>query len=232
MSQPTPTTAEAYAMATMNAVYAMEKKLDSELDAMDGELGEEDLAAIRKKRMLQLKQKNAKLQELKKLGHGVYTEVPDQKAWFEATKSSKRVICHFYRNSNRSCKLLDEHLTKLAAKHLETRFIKIDAEKALYLSEHLSVVLIPTLIMTKENVTEDRMEGFDELGGVETFSTEELAQRLAKRKSIDLLPEEQENSATAKKTHSSSNPEGHAIYASRRKELIDSMDSDDEDLLS
>ena len=48
-------------MATMNAVYAMEKKLDSELEAMD-ELGQDDLEAIRKKRIQQLKAKNAKAQ--------------------------------------------------------------------------------------------------------------------------------------------------------------------------
>lgn len=66
MAKPAPTVSEAYAMATMNAVYAMEKKLDAELEAMD-ELGQDDLEAIRKKRMQQLKAKKAKAQVQKQI---------------------------------------------------------------------------------------------------------------------------------------------------------------------
>eukprot|EP00808_Paulinella_micropora_P022978 g15073.t1 len=232
MSGQQPTASEAMAMVAMNAVFAVEKKLDSELRALD-DVGEDELAAIRKKRLQDLKSKQAKAQEWKRLGHGVYSEVSDQKAWFEAAKQSKRMICHFYRNSNRHCKILDQHLEKLAAGHLETRFIKIDAEKAVYLSQHLNIVLLPTILMTKDNITEDRVEGFDELGGTDTFSTEELARRLAKKNMIDLLPAEKEDAAgKPKKGYNASNPDNRAIYMSQRKAMIDAMDSDEEDLLS
>ena len=38
---------------------------------------------------------------------------------------------------------------------------------------------MPTILCTKNGFTEDRIEGFDELGGTEEFTTKQLEQRLA-----------------------------------------------------
>lgn len=81
------------------------------------------------------------------------------------------MICHFYRGSTWRCELVDKHLTALAPKHMETRFVKIDAEKCPFLVERLNIVLMPTIIMTKDNVAVDRIEGFDQLGGTDDFTT-------------------------------------------------------------
>ena len=71
-------------------------------------------------------------------------------------KESDRVICHFYRSTTWRCQILDRHFAALAPKHLETRFIKIDAEKCNFLAQRLEIVLMPTVIMTKDTMTHDR----------------------------------------------------------------------------
>jgi hypothetical protein len=48
-------------------------------------------------------------------------------------KGEERLVCHFYRNSL-PCKVIDQHLAVLAAKHLETKFLRVHAEKAPFLT--------------------------------------------------------------------------------------------------
>lgn len=67
-------------------------------------------------------------------GHGEYTELYDEKEFFETTKKSENVVCHFYRDQFVRCKLVDKHLNILAKNHIETKFCKINAEKAPFLT--------------------------------------------------------------------------------------------------
>ena len=36
--------------------------------------------------------------EWKKQGHGEYSEIPEEKEFFNITKNSTNVVCHFYRD--------------------------------------------------------------------------------------------------------------------------------------
>ena len=72
---------------------------------------------------------------------------------------------------------MDHHLEQLARAHMETRFIKINgirlvifvffillvflAENSPFLVERLLVVVMPTIIMTKDGATLDRLEGYN-----------------------------------------------------------------------
>ena len=115
-------------------------------------------------------------------------------------------------------------------KHIESRFVKIDAEKCPFLAERLSIVLMPTIVGTLNNFTHDRIEGFDELGGVDTFSTETLEKRLGKKGMIEYDEIEAHHKEMEKKKEmkqsNKNNPTGKAIYQTRR--MIDS-DEDDSD---
>jgi len=165
-------------------MQAVEKKVDAALEKLDN-LGEEDFAALRAKRLEDLKKKQSMMTEWRSKGHGSYQEIGDQADFFHETKTNDRVICHFYRSSTWRCELVDKHLALLAPKHMETRFIKINAEKTPFLCERLNIVLMPTLILTKNNETVDRVEGFDQLGGRDDFTTETMEKRLALRQLID-----------------------------------------------
>lgn len=171
-------------MATQGLLNT-EKKLDKMIAKLDN-LGEDDFATIRANRLQALKDKQAMMTTWKQQGHGAYQEIGDQPQWFSESKTNERMICHFYRASTSRCEIVDKHLQILAPKHMETRIIKIDAEKCPFLCERLNIVLMPTIIISKSNLVVDRIEGFDELGGVDNFTTETLEKRLAFHQAIDV----------------------------------------------
>ena len=51
------------------------------------------------------------------------------------------------------CKILDKHLSLIAQQHLETRFIKLDVEKAPFLTQRLGIRVIPTMGLIKDGKT-------------------------------------------------------------------------------
>ncbi|KAL0920906.1 hypothetical protein M5K25_007924 [Dendrobium thyrsiflorum] len=165
----------------LSVVQAVEDKLDEEIAALD-RLDLDDLEALRERRIQQMKKIAEKRSRWMSLGHGEYSEI-SEKDFFAAVKASERVVCHFYRG-NWPCKVMDKHLNILAQQHLETRFLKVHAEKSPFLTERLRIVVLPTLALVKNAKVDDYVVGFDQLGGSDEFSTEELEERLAKAKVI------------------------------------------------
>lgn len=137
------------------------------------------------------------------------------------------MVCHFYRGTTWRCQIVDRHLEALAKKHIETKFCRINAENCPFLAQRLNIVLMPTILLTKDNYTCDRIEGFDELGGRDDFTTEQLERRLAKHAVIDF----EEPPPSRVKKHqikgTKSNPTGRAIYASASNRRADASSDDD-----
>ncbi|XP_062020620.1 thioredoxin domain-containing protein 9 homolog [Rosa rugosa] len=166
----------------LTVAKAVEEKLDEEIAALD-RVDDDDLEVLRERRLQQMKKMAEKRSRWISLGHGDYTEIPSEKDFFSAVKASDRVVCHFYRE-NWPCKVVDKHLSILAKQHIETRFMKINAEKSPFLAEKLKIVVLPTLALIKNAKVDDYVVGFDELGGKDDFSTEELEERLARAQVI------------------------------------------------
>lgn len=95
------------------------------------------------------------------------------------------MVCHFYRNATERCQIFDMHLGKLAQAHPETRFVKIDAEKAPFLCERLRIIMLPTLALVVKGKVKDYIVGFDDLGGDDDFDTEVLEWRLGQSGMLD-----------------------------------------------
>ncbi|KAF6151905.1 hypothetical protein GIB67_010479 [Kingdonia uniflora] len=112
--------------------------------------------------------------------------------------------------------VVDKHLELLAKQHIETRFMKINAEKSPFLAEKLKIVVLPTLALIKNAKVDDYVVGFNELGGTDGFTTEELEERLAKAQVLLL---EGESAFNASKTSTST----RSVRQSRN---ADSSDSD------
>lgn len=221
--------AQVIAQQTLAMAEQTEKKLDAELAALS-QLDQNDFEAIRRRRLEELRNRAAKEQQWRAQGHLEYTELRDEKQWFEASRENERMVCHFYRGTTWRCQIVDRHLEALAKKHIETKFCKINAENCPFLAEKLSIVLLPTILMTKDNYACDRIEGFDELGGRDDFTTETLERRLAKNGVIDF--EEPAASSLAPKKGGAprgtrSNPHAKPIYAGYANRRAD--DSDDEE---
>ncbi|KAL6492531.1 hypothetical protein OROGR_033332 [Orobanche gracilis] len=195
----------------LTVVKAVEDKIDDELAALD-RIDSDDLEVLRERRLQQMKKVAEKKSRWVALGHGEYSEIPNEKEFFSVVKASERVVCHFYRE-NWPCKVVDKHLAILAKQHIETRFVKINAEKSQYLSEKLRIVVLPTLALVKNAKVEDYVVGFDELGGTDNFSTEELEERLAKAKVIVYEGESSFNTSKSK-APSRSVQQGSTSYSS------------------
>jgi len=168
----------------------LEQQLDSELDKLD-KLDEDDIEQIRRKRILEMQKFQKEKEVWRANSHGQYTELTasseggGEKVFFECCKKSKRVVIHFYKQSTERCKIFDKHLAILATKHLECRFVKMDVEKAPFLTRRLTIRVIPTLCVVIDEKTKDYVVGFDDLGGRDDYSTEMLEWRLGQSGVID-----------------------------------------------
>lgn len=166
------------------ASQAVEQQLDAEIERLD-KMDEDDMEALRQRRLDAMKKAQTQKQEWIAIGHGKYEELKDEKEFFDACKKSKNVVCHFYRDSTFRCKVVDKHMQILAPKHIETRFVKINAEQSKFLVERLRIVVLPTICIAKDGKTKDYIVGFDELGGVDDFPTEMLEWRLGRAEAIN-----------------------------------------------
>ncbi|CAJ0968822.1 unnamed protein product [Ranitomeya imitator] len=106
-----------------------EEQLDAELDKLD-QMDEDEMERLKEKHLEALKKSQQQKQEWLSKGHGEYREIPSEREFFTEVKESKNVICHFYKDSTFRCKILDKHLAVLAKKHFETKFLKLNVEKA------------------------------------------------------------------------------------------------------
>ncbi|XP_047039926.1 thioredoxin domain-containing protein 9 [Helicoverpa zea] len=162
----------------------MEKQLDSEIERLET-LDSSDLEAIRQQRIAEMKKRAKAKQEWMANGHGDYTEIDGEKEFFTVCNKSENVVCHFYKSDTPRCKIVDMHLKLLAKKHIETRFVKLDVERAPFLTGRLKIRVIPTIGLVKDNKTKDFIVGFTELGNRDDFSTELLEWRIARSEAIE-----------------------------------------------
>lgn len=153
-------------------------------------------------------------------GHGTYTELADEKEFFEVSKKSPNIVCHFYRDSTERCRIVDMHLKILAGKHIEAKFCKVNAEKSPFLTQRLRIKVIPTIALIKDSKTKDFIVGFSDLGNCDDFSTDMLEWRIAQSGAIDYKGDLMTPPDVKKKS-----------YINRpRKTIRGGYDSDDSDI--
>jgi hypothetical protein len=169
--------------ALLQAAQVIEDQIDERLQKLDN-MDDDELEKLRERRVQQLKRDQIKRQEYLAAGHGHYTEVTDQKEFFEYAKKSSRVVCHFYRPTTWRCEVIDKHLLFLAQKHIETKFIKVNAEKSPFLVERLHIIIMPSIVLIKDGKTDHTVQGFDELGG-DDFTLQQFEAFLLHQKVIE-----------------------------------------------
>ncbi|XP_035232678.1 thioredoxin domain-containing protein 9-like [Stegodyphus dumicola] len=170
--------------SVLQATKLIEEQVDAAIEKLD-KLEDEDLQALQRKRAAALKKQMKKKDEWIANGHGQYSELASEKEFFDVCKKSENLVCHFYRSSTMRCAIVDKHLTDLAPKHIETKFCKIDAEKSPFLTQRLKIRVLPTIVLCKDAKSIDVIVGFDDLGGVDDFSTEILEWRIAQAEVIN-----------------------------------------------
>lgn len=182
---------DALAKAFDKSAKVQEQEINEEINKYDDLLnaGDSELELLRERRLAQMKKVQEQRQKWRAAGHGVYSAIGEgqhgvdsAKEFFDASKESARMVVHFHRSSTRICDIFHAHLEKLAAKHLETRFVKINVDQvsedgangsgAAYLVEKLGIIIMPTILIVRDRKAVHHIRGFDELGGSEDFSTE------------------------------------------------------------
>lgn len=169
----------------LNVTKRLEAEVDAQLERLDL-CPEEELQALRQKRLKEFQDKHKRIEGWWKLGHGKYMELRDEKEFFGVAKESESVVCHFFRDDIELSKIFEMHLKKLAPKHMEARFCCINAAKAPFLVERLRIKTLPTIALVRDGKTKDYVVGLRDLGGREDFRTEILAARLARGGAIEV----------------------------------------------
>ncbi|OQR97390.1 thioredoxin [Thraustotheca clavata] len=178
----------------------LQKKNEEDDDDFEDDFEEDaEFLRLRELRLKQLQEQYRVKQENLAKGHGDYREITQDEFLKEVT-SSVRVVVHFYHRDFERCKVIDMHLSKIAKRHIECKFLKLDAEKAPFFVNKLVVRVLPTIIYFKEGIaSDDRIIGFEELtqgvgvGKEDEFPTVNLARRLAKIGAIDGAGDELES---------------------------------------
>ncbi|CDI78148.1 hypothetical protein, conserved [Eimeria acervulina] len=94
-------------------------------------------------------------------------------------------VCHFFSPHFERCRIMDKHLEVLAKVHIETRFFKMNAEKAPFFTSKLRIRSLPTLVFFIDGVAVHSVVGFAELGCTDSFKTTALARLMLKHKVCD-----------------------------------------------
>jgi hypothetical protein len=162
----------------MNVAQTVEAELDAKIKAIE-DMDEDDIEKIRERRLQQMRKMNDKKQEWRAMGHGTYSEITNEKEFFECAKKSDNFVCHFYRGATPRCQIVDKHLALIAQQHLECRFVRINAEKCPFLVEKFLVVVLPTITICMKGKVLDHIVGFDDIGGQDDFQTPVLEWRIA-----------------------------------------------------
>ena len=85
-----------------------------------------------------MKEKFAEEQQNKIMGHGKYDEITEEEFLPTVTKI-KFVVVHFYHKDFERCKIFDMHLKNISMKHLEAKFVSINAEKCPFFIAKLQI---------------------------------------------------------------------------------------------
>ncbi len=57
------------------------------------------------------------------------------------------VICHFFHRDFQKCEIMNLHLSKLAQRHIESKFVRINAEKTPFFVEKVRILINPRILL-------------------------------------------------------------------------------------
>ncbi|KAJ1410519.1 thioredoxin-like protein [Ochromonadaceae sp. CCMP2298] len=166
---------------------------DEEGEEEDEDEGGDEDHALREIKEMRLKQmKLAHQEKLENIGkgHGQFRDIGQDEFITEVT-TSLSTICMFYHRDFPHCEIMAHHLGKLAGRHVESKFIKIDSDKAPFFVEKLKIRTMPTVLIFKDGVAAEKIRGFEELadtmpeGQEDAWPTVVLARLLALKGGIN-----------------------------------------------
>ncbi|XP_054422712.1 LOW QUALITY PROTEIN: phosducin-like protein 2 [Pteronotus mesoamericanus] len=155
-------------------VKPYEKMTLAQLKEAEDEFDDEDMRAIETYREKRLQEWRALK---KKQKYGELREISGNQYVNEVTNADKDVwvIIHLYRSSIPMCLLVNQHLSLLARKFPETKFVKAIVNSCI---QHYHDTCLPTIFVYKNGQIEGKFIGIIECGGI-NLKLEELEWKLA-----------------------------------------------------
>ncbi|XP_026425097.1 thioredoxin domain-containing protein PLP3B-like [Papaver somniferum] len=169
-----------YQKEMLNSEKAATSSTANEEFDLDELMDDPELEKLHADRIAALKKESEKRQALQRQGHGEYRDISEGDFLGEVTGTEK-VICHFYHREFYRCKIMDKHLKSLAPCHLDTKFIRLDAENSPFFVTKLGVKTLPCVILFSKGISVDRLVGFQDLGAKDDFTTARLEKLLIKK---------------------------------------------------
>jgi len=161
---------------------AVEDGSDDDFDDFDNDPA---LASIQEKRLAEMKARAVQERVFQAQGHGEYREIVEED-FLKEVCGSENVVVHFYHNEFIRCKVVDKHMRIIAPKHKGCKFLHLNAEKAPFFVAKLHIQMLPTIVVFKDGIAQDRLMGFEDLGGKDEFRTEVLEHWLSKAGCVKL----------------------------------------------
>ncbi|KAL2945863.1 hypothetical protein AAZX31_U023600 [Glycine max] len=126
---------------------AVEDKIDDEIAALE-RLDADDIEALREHRLQADEEDGGEALPLE--SPSATPNIPRFPPRKTSSPSSRPANASFATSSakNWPCKVMDKHLNILAKQHIETRFVKLNAEKSPFLAEKLKIIVLPTLALS------------------------------------------------------------------------------------
>jgi thioredoxin-like negative regulator of GroEL len=152
--------------------YDSEDELFKALEEDDDHL----MAELRENRIQQLKEEFSKRKVVK---YGTYDTYTNEKELMLMTTSTKRVVIHFAKKDFKRCRIMDEHLERLAKKHTDTRFVRVDVENVPFLVTKMEIQVLPCIVSFIDGAGVDRLLGFEGVAEQDNFPTWAVEKRLA-----------------------------------------------------
>lgn len=160
--------------------------LDEEFDMEE----EQIIKSMRDAKMAEIEAKKQKKDQTRaQEKFGEYREIVEAEFLDTVTKN-KLAVVHFYHQDFERCKIIDQHLQKIAVGHPETVFVSLNCEKAPFFVGKLQIKVLPTICLFDNGICKDKIVGFEDLGGKDEFPTLLLLRRIAKAKVVKLKAEE------------------------------------------
>jgi len=150
-----------------------EAETEQKMAEKDIDDADDDLDALRARRLAEMRKRHGEREELKAKGHGTYEEIVEDQ-FLPTVTASKLAVVHFYHRHFERSKIMNMHLEKMAKKFFRTKFVRIDAEKTPFFVNRLQLQTLPVCCLFIDGILKHKQIGFYGLPGDE-FKTAHLA---------------------------------------------------------
>lgn len=177
MSAPQADTSGLVEAAVLGAAQQVEQDIDRQIEQLNS-AQEDDIEAIRKRRLAEMKKKAENEVLWRRRGHGKQVRIPE-KDFFQHAKEADRVVVLVSRpGTSRYSQDIEEHFARVAERHLETFFATLDADKSPFLCNKFQLRVMPSVIVVKNHEVDKILHGLDAFMQDGKFNTVFIERRL------------------------------------------------------